>query len=223
MLLGCVSGNEFVVTGTPGITGSSTAEEIAPGTHLTQTSMSPSSTPPTGCSNPQADARVEIISDKLTYRRGETILVTICNYLPDVIFAPPQGGCSVVTVQRLENNRWVTEGSCPEQEVHVFRIPPRSQMTQVLWPISQAAANQGAVTSEPIPPDVFEGNLQDLPTSTPFPFPVIEVPEGAIAPPFSLLETDLPAGTYRIEFSFTVGHPAGASQATYSADFVVIG
>lgn len=129
----------------------------------------------------------------------------------------------MVNVQRLENNRWVTEGSCPEQEVHVFRIPARSQLTQALWPISQAAANQGAVTSEPIPPGVFEGNLQDLPTSTPFQFPAIEVPEGAIAPPFSLLKTDLPAGTYRIELGFTVGHPANASQATYSADLVVIG
>lgn len=215
--------SEFVVTGTPGILGSPTAEDIVPETPPTQTPMSPSSTPPADCPNPQENARIDVISDKLTYGRGETILVTICNYLPDVIFAPPRGGCSVVAVQRLENNRWVTEGSCPEQEVHVFRIPPRSQMTQSLWPISQAAGNQGAVTSEPIPPDVFEGNVQDLPTSTPFQFPVIEVPEGAIAPPFSLLKTNLPAGTYRIEFSFTVGHPTGASQATYSAEFVVIG
>lgn len=224
MLLGCASRSEWneEVKSTPGIAGPSPTEENAPGVLLTQTPMPISSTSPIDCPKPESDTRVQVISDKLTYHRGETILVTICNYLPDVIFAPPQAGCSVVTVQRLENTRWVTEGSCPPQEVHVIRIPPRSQLTHALVPISEGTGNQAPISSEPIPPYVFEGNLQDLPTSTPFQFPAIEVPEGAIAPPFSLLKNDLPPGTYRIEFGFTVGHPSGAAQTTYSANFSVI-
>ena len=128
----------------------------------------------------------------------------------------------MVTVQRLENTRWVVEDSCPAQEVYVFSIPPKSQLTRALVPISQSTGDQEPITSEPIPPYVFEGNLKNLPTSTPFQLPVIEVPEGAATPPFSLLKNDLLPGTYRIEFSFTVGYPSGAIHTTYSTDFTVI-
>ena len=128
----------------------------------------------------------------------------------------------MVTVQRRENNRWVTEGSCSGLEVYGFSIPARSQLTRALVTISPEAGSQSPIVSEPIPPHVFEGNLQDLPTSTAFPLPPVDVPEGAIALPISLLQDDLPAGTYRIEFSFIVGHPSGSVEMVYSANFDVV-
>ena len=221
LLLGCVSRSELTesVKSAPSRATLLSAEEITPGVPLTQTPVPAS---PINCTKPQSDARVEVTSDKLTYQSGEIILVTICNYLPDVIYAPPQGGCSVVTIQRLENTHWVMEGICPAQEVHVFIVPPKSELTRALVPTSQSTGDQGPITSEPIPPYVFEGNLKDLPTSAPSRFPVIDVPEGAGAPPFSLLKNDLPPGTYRIEFSFTIGHPSDSIQTTYSSNFTVI-
>ena len=115
VLLGCVSTGELeVAKGTPSVAVSFPAEEISPEVLLiTPTPESAPSTSAIDCSKPQSNARVEVISDKLNYHRGETILVTICNYLPDVIYAPPQGGCSVVTVQRQENLQWIMEAPVP--------------------------------------------------------------------------------------------------------------
>jgi hypothetical protein len=62
-----------------------------------------------------------------------------------------------------------------------------------------------------------------LPTAVPWRpgDPVREVPEGAVAAPFSPVSGDLAPGTYRVELSFAVGTAPEVARTAYSAPFVV--
>lgn len=173
---------------------------------------------------------VRVTTDKLSYRSGELIVVTISNDLATIIYAPPgQTYCSVVSVQRLEAGRWVTAGSCAAGGRALFvTVGPKREMRGVLGPGAQDAGTQGVIVSEPSRPSVFEGDLRRLPPAEPWKpgDPIREVPKGRIPPegaslPFSALHNEIAPGTYRIEFSFRVGSTSGPTQTVYSAEFVV--
>ena len=75
---------------------------------------------------------VRVVTDKASYSRGERIFVTIHNELATFIYAPSDpSSCSVVSVQRFEDGKWVPKNACvtspPSDPPSVMAIPPRSQ------------------------------------------------------------------------------------------------
>jgi hypothetical protein len=56
---------------------------------------------------------VRVLTNKATYGRGERIVVTIHNELTTFLYAPRREPyCSVISVQRLEAGKWVSEEAC---------------------------------------------------------------------------------------------------------------
>ena len=166
---------------------------------------------------------VRVTTDKLSYRRGQPIFVTIRNDLSTVIYpSPRQRYCSVVNVQRLEAGQWVTQGSCPAGgPTAVSAIAPHSQMKGTVGPAAPDTGTQRPIVTEPSVPGVFEGDVRTRPTAERWKpgDPIREVPRGRI--PFSVLRGEIDPGTYRIEFRFTVSPTSGPVQAAYSEKFVM--
>lgn len=170
-----------------------------------------------------------VTTDKLSYRRGQPILVTIRNHLSSVIYAlSDQTDCSIVSVQRLKAGHWETLGACPTKGlVSVVLIAPKSQITGTLGP--QTSGVQGPTVSLPTKPEMMDRDLRTLPPQKPWQpgDPVSEVPQALSPPKFeslrpSALESEIAPGRYRIEFSFTVGSTSGPVQSVYSQEFVII-
>lgn len=173
---------------------------------------------------------VRVITNKLSYRRGEPIIVTIRNGLHTVIYASRGGAyCSLVSVQRLEAGEWEagspTAASCPEISIS---IAPRSVMRGALGPTLKNSGAQRPIVSEASTPSLFQKDLRTLPTVEPWKpgDPIREVPKAGIPPgaesiPFSALQSEISPGTYRINFSFKLGSMSGPAQKVYSEEFVV--
>jgi hypothetical protein len=175
---------------------------------------------------------VSVTTDKLTYRRGEPILVTITNGLSTVIYAvPAQVCCSIVSVHRRHDGRWVTEGVGPTAGPAFFiAIASKSKMTGTLGLVSQDADTGGPIVSKPSSPSVFEDDLRTLPTVEPWKpgDPIREVPRGGNPPgantvPFDALYSKIGPGTYRIVLGFTMDVTTGMIQTVYSKEFIVSG
>ncbi|MDA2911627.1 hypothetical protein MYX04_11960 [Nitrospiraceae bacterium AH_259_D15_M11_P09] len=176
---------------------------------------------------------VQVTTNKLSYRHGEQIHVTISNDLRTVIYIPTGPTyCSVVSVQRLESGQWVTEGTCPAGGRPSFLgIVPNGRGGGVLRPGPRAPGPQRPLVSEPSKPGVFEKDLRTLPTVKPWkPGDAIrEVPRGGgilygeESLPFSPLLGEIGPGTYRILFRFTVDAPGGPVQTVYSKEFLIDG
>lgn len=152
-------------------------------------------------------ASVSVTADRDHYQPGEPILVTISNGLTVPVYAPPQGGCSIVSVLRLVDGQWVGVGSCPTPNVTATEILPMTDLTRVLGPATQAPHEQGPVVIGPVAPSISQHDVGTLPTAIPWMpgDPIRVVPEGAVAAPFSVTDSNLDPGTYRVEFTFGLG------------------
>jgi hypothetical protein len=170
-----------------------------------------------------ASTSVSVLADRERYRIGEQILVTIDNRLGISLYAPPEGGCSIVSLRRLEGEQWVNVDTCPTLDVYVTEIAAMSDLTRPLVPASQPPIASGPIVIGPISPASSGDDLTNLPTVAPWRSgdPIRVVPEGAIAPPFSAIVGDLGPGTYRIEFSFAYGAASGPVGTVYSEPFIV--
>ena len=162
-------------------------------------------------------------TDRNRYLAGEQILVTVGNRLGISVYAPPRRGCSIVSLGRLDGQHWVNADSCPTLNVYVIEIAAMSDLTNPLGPASPPALPTGPVVIGPVGPSGSGGDLTNLPTVAPWQSgdPIREMPEGAIAPPFSATDDDLGPGTYRIEFGFAQGSSSGPVQTVYSEPFIV--
>jgi len=167
---------------------------------------------------------VSVTTDRPLYRPGERVLVTVKNGLPIPVYAPPPGACAVVAVERLQDGQWSRIGACPTLNVTPTAIPGGSELIGTLPPELPAPNTHGPVVIGPVAPSISpeQGTL-----STAVPWkpedPVREIPEGAVAAPFSTVSGDLAAGTYRIELRFALrpGAPPDDVQTAHSAPFEV--
>jgi hypothetical protein len=173
---------------------------------------------------------VRVLTDKANYSRGERIVITIHNELGTFLYAPSgQPYCSVVSVQRLEDGKWVAKDVCGtparSSPPSVIAIAPRSTMWGTLGEAARGQKPQGPIVSEPVTP--FATQKSSRPPSPAQPWkpgePIPEIPEGGWRPPFSALDGVLEPGTYRIEFTFATGAILGPTQTVRSKEFVVTG
>lgn len=179
--------------------------------------------------NSDAPLAVQVTTDKLSYHRGESIVVTIHNELAAFIYAPRgQSYCSVVSVQRLDAEGWVAKDSCAARDPasdprSLVFMAPKSKTWGTLGPAAQGSGTGGRVVSRPVTPSASTGNLPGLLPAEPWrPGESIpEIPEGEKRPPFSALDGALEQGTYRVEFTFTVDSISGPKQTVYSKAFTV--
>lgn len=203
------------------------------------TTMTPTevaSTPPTITSDitPQATqplTDVRVTTDKLSYRLGEPIVVTVDNDLSDPIYSlAGHTYCSMVTVQPLEGGGAGTEGACPDgSQPALVIIPPRSQLSAALDPAAQEPGIIGPIVGQPVAPSQFDDDLRTLPTVEPWKpgDPIIVVPEGELDEPepeifgASSADSPLAQGRYRVEFSFRVGSDLDLARTAYSLEFIV--
>ncbi len=169
------------------------------------------------------DAAVAVTTDRDTYPRGDPILVTITNGLPRSIFAPPRGGCSIVGVVRLQDGQWQQVEACIHLNVNVWGIPSLGALTRPLRGDVQASSHE-VVVGGPVVPILSPEDVHQLSTVEPRRpgEPIPEFPEGAVAAPFSTLTSDLPPGTYRIDFQFGPRRATGdAVETVHSEAFLV--
>ena len=154
--------------------------------------------------------------------------MTISNGLSTFIYAPPDPYCSIVSVQQLDAGERVAKDSCAAEgpapdPPSVIAIPPKSKTWGRLAPEAQRSRTQGPILGKPVTPFVSEGNLRALPLPEAWKpgDPIPEIPEGGKRPPFSALDRVLEPGTYRIEFTFTVGTVSGPVQTVHAKEFTV--
>src|SRR6266542_986257 len=169
------------------------------------------------------DAAVSVRTDADAYRRGDPILVTITNGLPRSIFAPPRGGCSIVRVVRLQDEQWQQVEACIRVNVNVWEIPRMGALTRRLSEDVQGPSGE-VVIGGPVGPALSPEDVHLLPTLEPIQpdEPIPEYPVGAVAAPFSTLRSDLPPGTYRIDFQFGPRWATGdAVETVHSEPFLV--
>lgn len=174
---------------------------------------------------------VRVTTDKLSYRRGEPILVTIRNDLSTAIYVPiDQTHCSVVSLQRREAGRWETREPCTAEGPTLFiAIAPNGEMQGAAGRAAEGSRIESPVVSEPSRPGVFEGDVRKLPPVEPWKpgDPIREVPkrgdppEGQF-PPFSTVRGEIASGTYRIELRFRLAASLGPERTIYSKEFVVL-
>jgi hypothetical protein len=164
-----------------------------------------------------------VSADRERYRVGERILVTLDNRLGISVYAPPRGGCSIVSLWRLQGEQWVNVDRCPTLTVYITEIVAMSDLTRPLGQASQPPIASGPIVIGPISPASSSDDLTNLPTVAPWRSgdPIRVVPEGAIAPPFSATVGNLGPGTYRIEFSFAEGAASGPEGTVFSEPFIV--
>jgi hypothetical protein len=166
---------------------------------------------------------VTVTVDRDRYQVGDRIEVTIRNGQADSIFAPPRGRCSIVSLSRLEGERWRSVDSCPAFNVYITEISGMGQLTGALGPASHAPIRSAPIVIGPVSPFGSGDDLTTLPTAAPWRSgdPVVVVPEGEVAPPFSAAVADLDEGTYRVEFDYAYGPPSG-SVSSVSDTFIVV-
>jgi hypothetical protein len=113
--------------------------------------------------------------------------------------------------------------SCPTLNVTVVEIPPQSQLIQALGAAASQPPGSGMLVLGPFYPLKTTQDLRGIPTITPWQpgDPTREVPEGAVAPFFSALDTDLEPGTYRLEFRYLLERYTDVVQTVYSQPFQV--
>ena len=167
---------------------------------------------------------VSVTTDRAVYQFGEQALVTVRNDLSISVYAPPQGNCAIVSVLRLQDGQWVKVDPCPTLNVTPHAISGGSELTRPLGPDMQAPNAPGPVVIGAVAPSISP-EITALPTTVPWKpgDPVREIPEGAVAAPFSTLSSDLAPGMYRIEFKFALRPGANSDevQTVHSAPFEV--
>ena len=166
---------------------------------------------------------VSVSADRERYHSGEQILVTLSNRAGVSVFAPPPGGCSIVSLWRLDGQQWMNVDVCTTVNVYVTEIVAMSDLTRPLDPASQPPGATGPIVVGPISPSASGDDVTKLPTVAPWRSGDLTrvVPEGAIAPPFSVVGADLDPGSYRIGFSFAEGTVTGPVRTVYSDRFTV--
>lgn len=167
---------------------------------------------------------VSVTTDRALYRPGEQVLVTIRNGLSMPVYAPPPGNCAIVSVLQLQDGQWLKVDPCPTLNVTATAIPGGSELTRPLGPDMHVPNPTGPVVIGPVAPSVSPEQAA-LPTAVPWKpgDPVREIPEGAVAAPFSALSSDLAPGMYRVELRFAPrpGATSDEVQTVHSALFEV--
>lgn len=166
---------------------------------------------------------VRVVTDKLSYRRGEPIVVTIRNDLTTTIYAPPQGTlCALLLLERRDAGQWLMEDPCPNKPaVHRISLPPKGVLQGRLSLALQEKGGHDPEVGQPVAPDVFKGDVRSLPPAPAWKpgDPVYEVPRGTLS--FSGRRAGLTPGTYRLAFRFTTEPTGGPVQVAYTEEFVV--
>jgi len=167
---------------------------------------------------------VQVTLDASGYVVGQPIVVTVSNGLPDLIYLlGGQTYCSMVGVQRLENDQWQPVGRCaPGEPVTYLPVARGGQRTITVDPQTRSARFDGPVVSAPVRPGETSQDVRALPTAPPPVGPPREVPEGEPPPrPTASPENTLAPGHYRIEVRYTIGAPGNGVQSSYAPTFVI--
>ena len=168
---------------------------------------------------------VTIATDKLIYRRGEPIQVTIRNDSATVVYFEANHASCVVGIYRLTAGEWIPEGICPQTRGTAFLLlAPGGVLIAVLGAIAPPDI-QGPIVGGPTTPDVSTQDLRTLPVEPPLPSgPSRERTQGILEPESGLGTASglLAPGTYRLELKVMLGSIAGRKEVTHSQEFVVI-
>ncbi|MBF6590783.1 MAG: hypothetical protein IVW57_09680 [Ktedonobacterales bacterium] len=113
---------------TPGVGFGTTLATIGPDAHLSQSLPRPTFTMAT------TPGRVTLATNQARYQPCDTIAVGIANGLTTPIYATDHHtSCSLVTLQRLVNGTWQTQGSCAIGTLtHVLTLAPGAVTGQTL-------------------------------------------------------------------------------------------
>jgi len=173
---------------------------------------------------------VSVTTDKLTYRFGEPIKVTIRNGLSTPIVTQAETHqCAIITVYRRVAGSWVALGSCPSGGAAAgLKVAPGTRVSGFLGPAHRETLVIGPIVGAPVGPMVFEGDAGDLPTVKPWQPGDLTwvVPRGN--PPeldrpvrLSSLESELGPGEYRVEFTYKTEKASEPPNMAYSDIFLV--
>ncbi len=175
-------------------------------------------------SSPAIDG-VSILLDNQQYQAGAEIKVTIRNELPEAVVVPGEGSDCVITVLQKQDSGGWSRLPCvaPSGVFSPYFIPPDGSLTGFVG-VAQP------VIGGPFDSGEFDDDLRTLPTEPPAPpRRATEVPQGILptdvpstdgSAPFSVLDSPLRAGVYRIEV--VVKAPSGQLTSVLSDEFTIL-
>jgi hypothetical protein len=172
-----------------------------------------------------ASPSVTVATDKSTYRRGESIHLTLRNDLPTTVYVETdQSSGSGIVVQAQVDGRWLPEAA-PGEMVAFIPVVPGGALAVVLGLAAPPPSIQGPIVGGPNAPGVNLQDLRTVPVEPPAPLsgPIRERTQGVL-PPESRpgpSRGGLDPGTYRLKIKVRIGSPDGPSEIRHSEEFVV--